>query len=234
MQIIPPYDIRTRKDFPKLINTLGLKRGAEIGVCLADFSEFLLENSDIEVLYSIDPWCEDEDITHSAFKRCDTHSNKQETRYQAACNLLGRFGDQSVIIRKLSQEAYSLFEDESLDFIYLDGSHRFTGFALDLIYWYPKLREGGLFSGHDYWHKYRNEVCPALGAFAIEQRQFFYLTTHERIKPIYPPTWWLIKKTRTKGEFVRLQKLHRSYYEVLVPLLKKRRAKVSLPYEYLH
>lgn len=232
--MIPPYDVHTREDLPKLIDELGLKRGVEIGVCCGKFSEFLLENTKMDVLHGIDPWCEDEDFIKSVFKRCDRSRNKQEKRYEATKERLEKFGSRSVLIRKLSQQAYEYFEDDSLDFVYLDGSHRFTGFTLDLIYWYPKLKVGGLFSGHDFWHKYRCEVCPAIGSFAVEYRQLFYVTDEERKKPIYPPTWWFIKTSRDKGDFIDALNEHREYYKKLTGKLRKRGAVISLPYEYLH
>jgi predicted O-methyltransferase YrrM len=48
-------------------------------------------------------------------------------------------------------EAADLFDDESLDFIFLDASHLKQDVLNDLNAWWPKLKKGGLFGGHDYY-----------------------------------------------------------------------------------
>lgn len=49
-----------------------------------------------------------------------------------------------------SVEAVSLFEDESLDFVYIDGDHSYEAVVSDIAAWYPKLKTNGLLCGHDY------------------------------------------------------------------------------------
>lgn len=49
-----------------------------------------------------------------------------------------------------SKEANSLFEDESLDFVYIDGNHQYESVKEDLKLWWPKVKEGGFIGGHDY------------------------------------------------------------------------------------
>ena len=53
-------------------------------------------------------------------------------------------------IQKLSYEAAEDFEDESVNIIFLDADHTYEGVLKDLQAWYPKLKKGGIFSGHDY------------------------------------------------------------------------------------
>jgi predicted O-methyltransferase YrrM len=53
-------------------------------------------------------------------------------------------------IKKSSIEAAKDYEDESIDFIFIDGSHHFEDVLKDLIAWWPKLKTGGVFAGHDY------------------------------------------------------------------------------------
>ena len=53
-------------------------------------------------------------------------------------------------IPKNSLEAYKEFEDESIDFLFLDGDHRYKGILSDLKNWYGKIKTGGVISGHDY------------------------------------------------------------------------------------
>ncbi len=42
------------------------------------------------------------------------------------------------------------FEDESLDFVFIDGNHDFEYVVEDICKWTKKVRKGGIVSGHDY------------------------------------------------------------------------------------
>jgi GR25 family glycosyltransferase involved in LPS biosynthesis len=48
-----------------------------------------------------------------------------------------------------SVEAASRYEDNSIDFIFVDGDHSFEGVDRDLVAWLPKLKPGGLIAGDD-------------------------------------------------------------------------------------
>ena len=43
------------------------------------------------------------------------------------------------------------FEDNSLDFVYIDANHFFGYVAMDLMQWSKKVRKGGIIAGHDYY-----------------------------------------------------------------------------------
>lgn len=49
-----------------------------------------------------------------------------------------------------SVQAAAMFEDESLDFVFIDADHSPQAVYDDLNAWWPKLRPGGLLAGHDY------------------------------------------------------------------------------------
>ena len=53
-------------------------------------------------------------------------------------------------IRSFSVEAAKLYEDKSLDFIFIDGSHLYEEVKKDLSAWHPKLKKDGIISGHDW------------------------------------------------------------------------------------
>jgi predicted O-methyltransferase YrrM len=65
-------------------------------------------------------------------------------------------------IRKASVTASKDFQDLSLDLVFVDGDHTFEGVLSDLNSWYPKLKPGGVFLGHDYGYP---GVVNAVNAF---------------------------------------------------------------------
>ena len=66
--------------------------------------------------------------------------------------------DRCFIIRADSKNAIELFNDLSLDFVYIDANHKYEHVKEDLNIWFPKVRYGGIVSGHDYLNTdwYRN------------------------------------------------------------------------------
>ncbi len=52
-------------------------------------------------------------------------------------------------IKLPSTEASKLYENESLDFVYIDAEHTEEAIKQDLKHWYPKVKVGGVFAGHD-------------------------------------------------------------------------------------
>ena len=53
-------------------------------------------------------------------------------------------------VRMLSIEAAKRYTDESLDFVWIDADHSYRKVLEDLNAWYPKVKIGGMFAGHDY------------------------------------------------------------------------------------
>ena len=49
-----------------------------------------------------------------------------------------------------SVEAAALFENRSLDFVYIDASHKYENVKADILAWSPKIKQGGYLGGHDY------------------------------------------------------------------------------------
>ena len=49
-----------------------------------------------------------------------------------------------------SSSAAKQFKDKSIDFLFIDGDHSYKGVKKNLIAWTPKIKQGGVISGHDY------------------------------------------------------------------------------------
>ena len=66
-------------------------------------------------------------------------------------------------IRKASIDASKEYRDNSLDFVFIDGSHEYEDVLDDLRYWLPKVKPGGILAGHDY--PYHPPIVSALSTF---------------------------------------------------------------------
>jgi hypothetical protein len=130
-------------DLPQLFKELDLKKGAEIGVLEGKFSEILCRELPEAKIYSIDPW--EYYPVHKNFRKAWMY----EPIYQRAKEALSKYPN-SEIIRKRSMDAVGSFEDNSLDFVFIDADHRFQYITNDIAEWLKKVRPGGIISGHDF------------------------------------------------------------------------------------
>jgi len=53
-------------------------------------------------------------------------------------------------IRLASVEAAKLYQDNSLDFVMIDGAHDYENVTADIKAWLPKVKVGGILAGDDY------------------------------------------------------------------------------------
>lgn len=53
----------------------------------------------------------------------------------------------AAILRLTSEQAATLFVDDSLDFCYIDAQHDFLSVMQDITRWWPKVRSGGIIAG---------------------------------------------------------------------------------------
>ncbi len=130
-----------REDLPQFFVDLGYKVGAEIGVEKGKFSEVFCKAG--LKIYSIDPWRIYSDYNNPRGQA------RLDFQYEHTKRVLDKYPN-CTIIRKTSMEALEDFEDESLDFVYIDGNHLFRYIAEDIYEWSKKVRKGGIISGHDY------------------------------------------------------------------------------------
>ena len=166
--------IKTREDLPALLNGLDCSgAGAEVGVRRGSYSEFLLDNCRIETLFSIDRWTFD-----------PTRTSKDNEDYVITVSRLLRFGTRSVHLRMESSRAAELFPAAYFDFIYIDADHRRDSVFADLSAWYPKMRPGGVFSGHDYGNI--PDVKNAVDDFMSARKKTVYITKEDQ------PSWFVL------------------------------------------
>jgi len=140
-----------------LTSLIGKGKGVEIGVFQGYFSREILSKWE-GTLYMVDVWRglgdEYEDMSN--------HNNHSDAFVTTMKNIEGH-EDRGIMIRATSKIASEIFEDESLDFVYIDANHAYDFVAEDIKLWFPKLKKGGIFAGHGYlgmdWNADPN-FCP--------------------------------------------------------------------------
>jgi hypothetical protein len=82
-----------------------------------------------------------------------------------------RAGVEDVIcpLKMPSVQAADLFEDGTLDFVFLDADHEYEAVRRDLEAWFPKVKRRGVLGGHDYLHANFPGVRRAADEFFGEQ-----------------------------------------------------------------
>lgn len=125
--------------------------GAFCGKSLAYFIvEALNKNKDLKI-FSVDSWKGMEYDDRESGHLNDYVKKLDCTLFEHFMNNLEPVKDSFTPIQAWSHEAASEFEDKSIDYIFLDADHTYEGVKKDLEAWYPKLKTGGIFSGHDYY-----------------------------------------------------------------------------------
>jgi predicted O-methyltransferase YrrM len=134
-----------RNDLAVVFNELGFKTGAEIGTEAGKYAQVLCQAIPGLKLYCIDPWLDYDDgggykdsVTQAKFNQYLQETKTRLTQFDCE------------IIRDFSMNAVKKFEDNSLDFVYIDGNHRLDYVVNDLVWWTEKVRPGGIVAGHDY------------------------------------------------------------------------------------
>jgi predicted O-methyltransferase YrrM len=154
---------------------IGNGKGVEIGVFKGEFSKQILKNWG-GTLYMVDVWR----ALGDEYSDESNHAN-HTTAYQEAMDSIRGYEDRAIMIRTNSKTASEMFEDESLDFIFIDANHAYEYVVEDINLWFPKLKKGGMFSGHDYilmdWYKdpnfAENKIDKHIYSFTTDGKSFY-------------------------------------------------------------
>jgi predicted O-methyltransferase YrrM len=149
-----------RETLVNLFREMDFKVGAEIGVEQGHFTKVLAEANPQAKIYAIDAW--------AAYKSYRDHVSQEKLDgfYQDTLKRVEPYNVE--VIRGFSMDVVKQFEDNSLDFVFIDGNHNFINVAQDIYHWHQKVRPGGIVSGHDFrrgtvhgWDCAVKDVVPA-------------------------------------------------------------------------
>lgn len=168
-----------RRHLAEKFAELGFTQGVEIGTCHGKFAQVLCESNPKLKLTTIDPYV----AVYQDARTQRIGNEKQSSLYEEAKNRLKPY--KCKIIKKHSFEAVLDFPYESIDFVYIDGSHEFDYIICDIIEWARRVKKGGIISGHDYSEKRMPGVVKSVNIYAEEHNIKNLYITDER-----SPSWW--------------------------------------------
>lgn len=132
------------------LNEAGLTGAmTEIGCAFGGFSKIMLSSWKGQKYIMVDPWVhQDENV----------YKERQEEAWKylhwfEECSAIAGADKRVEMLRMLSHNAAQLVPDESLSCAYIDGNHSMEAVSEDLLDWWPKVKPGGLFCGHDFYDR---------------------------------------------------------------------------------
>ena len=100
------------------------------------------------MIHAIDPWGRINESTETRYSPKEVLDDGDGT--QRLFEERMRPYDNVKMIKGFSLSVSEKFEDESLDLVYIDGDHGRISVKNDALAWWPKVKYGGVLSGHDY------------------------------------------------------------------------------------
>ena len=177
-----------------LLLSHGNNIGVELGVAKGGNSERMMKSGKFKKFFGVDMYA-------------DMHDTSE---YKEALSRVGLFKDYS-LLRMRFDEAVDLFEDNTFDFVYVDGyAHTGQLGGETIVEWYPKLKVGGVLAGDDYDEKDWPLVVESVNYIADQLNAELYITGVNKTDGYSQHASWALVKSNTD------KKLHPS-----VKLVKK-------------
>ena len=159
----------------------------ELGVAAGNFAAEMLARNATMSYIGVDRWCD--------------HHNESEMRQasiivsNAAIDRMDGISKNIIIEPTLLHMSFSDAVDADLisevfpDLIYIDGyAHTGQEGGETIRDWWPKLKPGGIFAGHDYDAKEYPQTVAAVDEFVAQHGLQLNLTCENRL-----PSWWVKK-----------------------------------------
>lgn len=177
--------LKDRDQLGEFLNQHGLTGvGVEVGAKNCANARQIISTWRGQVLHVIDPW---EAQDPAVYKERQDWTNFEDC-YKECAQLKDEYQPRIVLHKALSLDVAPKFADGFLDFCYIDGNHSHEAVMDDLHHWWPKVKTGGLFGGHDF---YDDKTWPA------------YCEVKTAVSNWAPPlpihhtpkcgSWWIVK-----------------------------------------
>lgn len=131
-----------------LCKAISAKAIAEVGCKDGRTTGFLLNACPQLRIVAVDPWKAIGNEAES-YKDWDFKQIERDFWHNVGAN---RWRVKSKAMTSL--EAVREVEDASLDLVFIDAAHDHENVIADIDAWWPKVKEGGYLTGHDFQHKF--------------------------------------------------------------------------------
>jgi hypothetical protein len=128
-----------RKIICKMVEQYQPKMIVEVGAYNCDLTRMMLKQECVEKIFVVDPW---------TWPNKFSQNHMDEIAEQVA--RWSKTEPRVRIYRLPSHEGSFLFEDQSVDFLHIDGKHKYETVQDDIACWVPKMKSSGVMSGDNY------------------------------------------------------------------------------------
>jgi len=176
-------EIRSRSQFGELLEHLQLINlpAAEVGVAEGRYARDILSWG-VPLIYLVDLW---EQVPGGYACLAEWTDEEHEANYQNCLKLIKSFGEERhKILRGWTHEQCEFIPDNSLGFCYIDASHDYENVLRDIHSYRPKVIEGGILAGHDW---FLNGVRKAVTEYVFSN----YLNLHLVKENEGDSSWWI-------------------------------------------
>jgi hypothetical protein len=119
-------------------------KGLEIGVCRGEnIARFLDDCPNIAHIDAVDPFTAYDDPNGGM------DQNMMDMFHALTLKNFAAYPGRVTLHRMRSVNFARSVADEYYDYLFIDGDHSYEAVRDDIAAWYPKLKTGGLFCGHD-------------------------------------------------------------------------------------
>jgi lipopolysaccharide biosynthesis glycosyltransferase len=145
--------------------------GVEVGTYKGQTADSILKLCPNTKIHLIDVW----DNSHYRNKQDRLyHAKKDEwnTAKEHAYKVKEKYNGRCHIHEQLSLVAVDNFEDQGIDWVFIDAEHSYESCKEDINAWLPKIKKGGWIGGHDYhprWQGVMNAVREKFGVRNIRK-----------------------------------------------------------------
>ena len=146
---------QSRDELPFLLNKLGLFGvGVEVGCERFNFGRHIRNNWDGKLQVEVDAWTVNDNYKQSRERHLQSHDEAiaKIAASTRPVELIKKWSVEAAreIAESTNDRAIKRLWDGGLDWVYLDADHSHAAVLSDIEAWYPLLKSGGLFCGHDY------------------------------------------------------------------------------------
>jgi hypothetical protein len=132
------------------VNSNNWKNGVEIGVWKGETFIYLLNSCSELNLIGIDPYEPQPDNKGpEKWTKGENGHAWNHDKYHRDMLEFCKTNPRGKIVKDYSVNVSKTIQDESLDFIFIDGDHSYKGVKSDIESWYPKIKKHGWIIGHD-------------------------------------------------------------------------------------